>query len=518
MSFRVYQVNKKTGVTYVYEAVSFWDKDKKQSRNKQVCVGKIDPLTGEFIPSKRLNPDQAAARDPAVTATARIVGPTFILDSITGELGLNKLLKACFPKIYEQILSMAYYLTARGGALSHCESWSKSHVHPFNNTLTSQRMTDILRSINTDGQQSFFAQWGQQLLENDYLCYDITSVSSYGTMNEYVKYGYNRDGEKLAQINLALLFAQKSQLPVYYNRLPGNISDVSTLHHFLETFGYLKMGKLHLIMDRGFYSQKNVNELLAARDKFTIAVPSRLKWVQGIIDARRDTIQNPEGYRNLDGEVLYVHSQLYPWGKERRRCYLHLYYNAHAAADAVDGFTEELLSYKQELESGQLVKEHEDAYQTFFTVKETPVRGKKVLFNNQAIQKYRNQYAGFYTILSNDIKDPVEALRVYRNKDSVEKAFDDLKNQLDMKRLRIHNSVAMDGRIFVQFISLIYMSALRKKMQDADLTKKYTVRELLEEMETLTQIRYSGKYGHILTEITKPQRTIIQNLNLKLPS
>jgi transposase len=65
--------------------------------------------------------------------------------------------------------------------------------------------------------------------------------------------------------------------------------------------------------------------------------------------------------------------------------------------------------------------------------------------------------------LSNDIKDPVEALRVYRNRDSVEKAFDDLKNQLDMKRLRIHNSVAMDGRIFVQFISLIYMSALRKK-------------------------------------------------------
>jgi transposase len=195
-----------------------------------------------------------------------------------------------------------------------------------------------------------------------------------------------------------------------------------------------------------------------------------------------------------------------------------LYYNAHAAADAVDGFTEELLSYKQELESGQMCKEHEDAYKTFFIIQETPVRGKKVLFNNQAIQKYRNQYAGFYTILSNDIKDPVEALRVYRNRDSVEKAFDDLKNQLDMKRLRIHNSAAMDGRIFVQFISLIYMSALRKKMQDADLTKKYTVRELLEEMETLTQIRYSGKYGHILTEITKPQRQIIQSLNIDMPS
>ena len=46
-------------------------------------------------------------------------------------------------------------------------------------------------------------------------------------------------------------------------------------------------------------------------------------------------------------------------------------------------------------------------------------------------------------------------------------------------------------------------------------TPKYT-RELLEEMETLTQVRYSGKYGHILTEVTKPQRQIIEKLRIEL--
>lgn len=43
---------------------------------------------------------------------------------------------------------------------------------------------------------------------------------------------------------------------------------------------------------------------------------------------------------------------------------------------------------------------------------------------------------------------------------------------------------------------------------------KYTPRELLMEMETLTQIRYSGRYGQILTEITKPQREILENLKV----
>ncbi|RDI93467.1 hypothetical protein Q502_05430, partial [Mesotoga sp. Brook.08.YT.4.2.5.2.] len=107
------------------------------------------------------------------------------------------------------------------------------------------------------------------------------------------------------------------------------------------------------------------------------------------------------------------------------------------------------------------------------------------------------------------------ALRVYRNKDTIEKSFDDLKNQLDMKRLRIHSAASMDGRLFVQFIALILMSALRKKMRDTKLIEKYTVRELLLEMETLTQVRYSGKYGHILTEITKPQREILQSLKIQ---
>lgn len=516
MAYKVYQTNKESGMTYVYEAVSYWDKEKKQSRNKQVCVGKIDPRTGVFIPSKRLNPEQAAVRDPAVTATTLVAGPAVILDSITEELKLSKVLKACFPKFWQQILCMAYYLAQRGDPLSHCETWSKNHIHPFDSVLTSQRISDILKSLDSDGRQTFFLRWGKKVLENDYLCYDITSVSSYGELNEYAKYGYNRDREKLRQINLALLAGQKGQLPVYYERLPGNIRDVSTLRRFLKTFDYLNLPKLHLVLDKGFYSQKNVNELLDSRDKFIIAVPNSRKWVQKIIDENRESIQNPECYRKLEGEILYVRTKLYPWGDMRRRCYVHLYYNSFIAASTFNDFTEELLVCKQELETGNLVIAHEDMYKTFFTIKETPVRGRKVLFNNEVIEKYRNRYTGFYVILTNDIKNPIEALRVYRDKDAIEKCFDDLKNQLDMKRLRVQSSAAMDGRLFVQFIALILVSALRKKMRDTGLIEKYTPRELLMEMETLTQIRYSGRYGQILTEITKPQKEILENLKVSV--
>lgn len=248
-----------------------------------------------------------------------------------------------------------------------------------------------------------------------------------------------------------------------------------------------------------------------------MSVPLNNKWVQQAVDDIYESIHGPEGYQKLDDEILYVHSRLYPWGESNRRCYLHLYYNAHARAHAVDQFTEELLGYKEELESGKLITEHQGAYDKFFVIKTTPKRGVQVSYNTDAVKQYIARYAGFQALLTNSMKDPIKSLQVYRDKDIVEKSFDDLKNQLVMKRLRMHGSATVDGRLFVQFIALIYMSALRREMRKSALIKRYTVRELLQEMETLTKVKYAGKYGHILTEVTKPQREILQGLNISFP-
>lgn len=52
MASIVYQIDKKTGAKYAFESVSYWDKDKKQPRSKRKYLGKVDPETGEIIPSR----------------------------------------------------------------------------------------------------------------------------------------------------------------------------------------------------------------------------------------------------------------------------------------------------------------------------------------------------------------------------------------------------------------------------------------------------------------------------------
>ncbi|MBO7727561.1 MAG: hypothetical protein J6S50_03465 [Oscillospiraceae bacterium] len=47
----VKQYHKETDTTYVYDSQSYWDAEKGQSRSKRRLIGKLDPVTGEIIPT-----------------------------------------------------------------------------------------------------------------------------------------------------------------------------------------------------------------------------------------------------------------------------------------------------------------------------------------------------------------------------------------------------------------------------------------------------------------------------------
>lgn len=507
----VYHRKKESGTTYVYEVVSeYWDKERKQMRSKQVCIGKLNPDTGELVPSKRTGSEPS----PAVTATTTVIGPMLVLDKIAQDTGLKATLRSAFPDQWARILTLASFLLCTGNALVHADAWCRNHVVPADGPFSSQRLSDWLSAITEDGRQTFFKAWVKRVSEKDFLCYDITSVSSYAQLNEYVHYGYNRDGESLPQVNLAMVYGQKSRLPVTYRTLPGAISDVSTIRKLLDSFDKLDYPAVALVMDRGFYSQKNVTDLFDRRYHFIIGIPGHLTWVREVLDSCQDALHSPRGYQQLDDESLYMHTQLYQWPTNKRRCYLHIYYNPHRAADDQDAMTRRLLLCKRELESGMPNPAHEQDYEQYFIVKETPVRGRQVDYNDAAIQTYRNKYAGFFMILTTQKMEALEALQIYRNKDVVEKSFDDLKNQLDLKRLRMHSSGRMSARIFVQFIALILLSQIQKTLRERSLPERYSPKLMLEEMESLTRIHYTGKYKDITSEVSKAQRLILEAFSI----
>ena len=68
------QYHKDTDTTYVYESESYWDPEKKQARSRRKVVGKLDPVTGEIIPTGkrgRKKKDVTAAEETNGTAESR---------------------------------------------------------------------------------------------------------------------------------------------------------------------------------------------------------------------------------------------------------------------------------------------------------------------------------------------------------------------------------------------------------------------------------------------------------------
>ena len=70
--------DKRTGITYVYESESYWDKKKQQPRAHRKLIGKLDEETGEIVPTdgrgrKRKDRSKEASSvsaDAATTADA----------------------------------------------------------------------------------------------------------------------------------------------------------------------------------------------------------------------------------------------------------------------------------------------------------------------------------------------------------------------------------------------------------------------------------------------------------------
>lgn len=53
MSCFIKNINKKIAVTYLFESTSYWDSEKKQPRAHRVCIGKLNCITGEILPTGR---------------------------------------------------------------------------------------------------------------------------------------------------------------------------------------------------------------------------------------------------------------------------------------------------------------------------------------------------------------------------------------------------------------------------------------------------------------------------------
>ena len=528
----VKQLDKRSGITYVYESVSYWDREKKQPRSKRTLIGRLDPATGEIVPTdgrgkhraqKEADPVVRKGPVPVARTDRLFFGATYLLDQIGEVTGLTADLKTCFPDTYKQIQSIAYYLVLEDqNPLFRFKKWAAIHRHPYGKDIPSQRSTEIFQSVTEEAKMHFFRLQGKRRVEKEYWAYDSTSISSRSDTLRQVKYGKNKDDDHLPQINLALVFGEESRLPFYYRKLAGNVPDVKTIQELLRELDVLGYEKVKLVMDRGYYSAENINALFKKHLKFLCGTSSALSFAKEFIreiGSRKDHYE----YYNSNLE-LYVFTRTIAWDyeqerpykgdvvKEERRMYLHLYFNPDKFSDDGKAFNRKLDMLKNELLSGHRVPEHEKEYKKYFEIKEMPKRGVSLTVKQHAVDAAHERY-GFFVLISNEVKDPVTALSLYRMRDVVEKAFWNVKERLNLRRTMTSSESSLEGKLFVEFVALIYLSYIQKKMEEKGLFATYTLHELLDELDVIECFMEPGK-APIQGEVLKKQEQMYRDLEV----
>jgi hypothetical protein len=454
-------------------------------------------------------------------------GATYLLDQIGKTTGISADLKQCFPSNYKKILSIAYFLILEeSNALSRFSHWQKLHIHPHGEDIPSQRSSELFQSIDEENRMRFFEKQGKRRIENEYWAFDITSISSYSETLSQVKKGRNKEHDRLAQINLALLFGEESGLPFYYRKLAGNITDVKTIKQLMSEFDIMGYKKVRVVLDRGFYSKSNIDHLYKNHQKFIVGVKLGLHFVKDILEEERNNLHLWSNLKTqfatygICRSIDWAYEQERPYKgdviKDKRRAYLLLFYNPEKAAKDQSDMNEYLTTLYNDLLDNSRKEYRLKDYDKYFTITETPKRGRKIEPKEDAMREAAKNY-GYFALLSNEVNDPFQALSIYRSKDIVEKGFGNLKERLNFRRMQVSSELSLNGKLFLEFIALIYLSYIKKKMQEAGLFDKWTLQGLLDELDVIELFEAPG-HGRVLGEITAKQEQLYRALEVIPPS
>jgi transposase len=270
-------------------------------------------------------PDEAVPLSLPSIITTKDYGDVHLLRHIAAETGLSSVLEAVFPNCHNDILGCAMHLVINNNALHLCKQWAESAWNIDETKLSSQRISELLQVLDENSQMNFYRQWASLRQEREYLAFDITSISSYSELIEQVEHGYNRDKEDLPQINLAMLFGEETKLPVFCRTYLGSIHDVSTLTNMVKFIDTINMERMHLVMDKGFYSEKGVASLLEKRTKFSIGVPFTTALVKDAVNAVRQEISNPANAIAVGNDIIYASTSVV--SLHSRRAYIHVFFD-----------------------------------------------------------------------------------------------------------------------------------------------------------------------------------------------
>ncbi|GAG01732.1 unnamed protein product, partial [marine sediment metagenome] len=244
----------------------------------------------------------------------------------------------------------------------------------------------------------------------------------------------------------------------------GNIHDSKTLHDLITSLDELKIKGGLLVFDRGITSKQNQIDIKGMKWKVVCGLPikaSLKSFLRPIIE-EADFLQFENRIR-LNKSIFYVITKPYTIGSAKGK--IAICFNEQQRKDLRESRYDEITEAQHLLSQGKQIK-----------------AGIKKFFNGKRINKEKlkdaEEFDGYSVIFTTDKISKENIVKIYFDKDLVEKAFQSLKGVINLQPIRhwLYNRVI--AHVFVCYLAYLLLSLLKVKLIKIGISPVEALKEL----------------------------------------
>lgn len=395
--------------------------------SKDRGVFKFDPVNNLFLDAPENYTGQLKNDQRKKPTLILDFGDSYFLSQLIRNIKYDEVIEAIGYKNSDTIYSMIMFYILTNYSCMHCNTWYEGNfakiLYP-NADLHSQRISEFLKFLGReDVRQKFFRAHIEWLKKN--ICNDPAIViDSTGLPNDIdieLPNVSNHNGKIRNEVRMVSAVQRDSGYPLIFRAIPGNINDVSTLSTTITTLGEYSVNTDFTLLDAGYVSDKNIDELYEANIDFVARLPEKLKNLhKSIVESGISDLKTSNNLIEFMGRFVYVKEVECRVGTKQNTAYAFLCYDVAAASDEND----KTIANAKKLSKKKLKEKHSDFHKIFET-------------------------SGIFIILSSLPFKREEILNVYYNRLIVEQYFDLGKGLSRLIPLRVHSEDRVLGHLLL---------------------------------------------------------------------
>lgn len=449
---------------YLYKIRSEWDKDKKRARKiTEKFLGKI---TEEGL----IKPKHERIIESQKNISVKEYGASRFITDESQDIIQN--LKEVFPDSWKEIFTFAVFRFFSSSPLKNVQDYYQSSY--LSDLIPDAKASPktLSNTLHTIGQQRDIIKkfLSKYIAQGESIAVDLTHVFSLSENVISATLGRNSEQDYVPQINLFLLFSLDRMHPIFYRLVPGSIRDVSSL---LLSMKESDVKDIILVGDKGFYSSNNINELETEKIRYVLPLKRNSQFIDysPLMHA---------GKKQFEGHFLFENRVIW-------------HYEHIVNGKRIVTFLDDKLKVEEERD---------------FLIRVNEGKLKMDEF-------YENESRfGTISIITGTELPPQRIFELLKSRVEIEVVFDTFKNVLNADRSYMRDDSAMEGWMFVNFVSLLLYYKVYGLLISRDILSKCSPKDVILHLSRVFNVKIGNNW--VVSEVPKKTRLLIEKLGIDL--